>query len=814
MGDLFRLATIVQDIRYAVRRLISAPGFTVATIVILALGIGANSALFTALDRTVLRPLPYPNPDRLVALWEDYSALTGSPKNRVSPGTFVDWRKRAQTFEEIAAYSGPTVRDLSGGGTPEEIRGVNVTAGLLPMLGVQPLLGRTFTEPENAPGVKLVVLGYRLWRRRFDGDPNVIGRDILMSSEKYTVIGVMPRGFQFPNVQTEYWLPLGLTPDIMARRNSHFLFVFGRQKPGRSISEAQVDMNGIARDLAKEFPRTNTSIGITVVPLQDEFVGDRGNTFVILLCAASCVLLIACANVANLLLARATARQREIAVRTALGASPGRVLRQILTENLMLSAAGGAFGLLVARWISNGLESMIPQNLSGIVNFNLDWRAIAFTLVISIVSGVLFGIAPAIRLSNGAISDVLKAVAPGNVTQGGGRLRDVLVVGEIAIALVLVVGAVLLIQTLSRLRSVDSGFHAAGVLTAHINLSAPKYQEYDKRQRFYSFILDNVRAIPGVKSAGLTSDLPYTSQGNTMGITIEGRQLPNPNAASVLFRLVSADYLETIGARMLQGRLLLPSDRMENEPVVVINETLANLYWPNESALGRRIDTGTGDGAAKWMTIVGVVRDVRERGLDLASKGAVYVPFTQTTIGFFLPSEIAVLTSRDPLSLTKELQGAVWSVDPEQPLSNIATMDSIVEGELSGRTQVLTILGAFAGLALLLAAFGAYSVLSYVVSLRSREIGLRMALGANPWDIARPILWYAAQLAAVGIVIGLMAAFAVTRLLSSLLFGISPVDPATFAAVSLGLFTVAILASLTPIARSTRADPMTTLRAE
>jgi putative ABC transport system permease protein len=796
-----------MDLRYALRLLSRAPGFTLAVVVVLALGIGANSAIFTVLDKTVIRPLPYADPDRLAMLWEDFSAF-GSPKNRVSPGTFFDWRKRNQVFEEIAAYGGPRNMDLASGGAPEEVWGPAVTANLIPMLGIRPLLGRTFSADEEGPETKAVVLSYRLWRRRFGGDPNLVGNSILMNGEKYSVIGVMPRGFQYPDRTTELWLPLGLQPQILTRRNSHFLKVVGRLKRDRNIAQAQSDMSAVARQLATEFPVTNDRVGITVVPLKNEILGDSRATFIILLSAAACVLLIACANVGNLLLARASSRQREIAVRTALGAAPMRVLRQLLTENLLLAFSGGALGLLFAQWSMAGLEKMIPTGLAGAVELRVDLRVLAFASAVSILTGLLFGLAPALQLSRMNLS------GRSAVGHGSGKLRDALVVAEVAIALVLVVGAALLIETLARLRAVNPGFRSEHILTAEITVGYPKYADSGKRQRFYSEMLDRVRAIPGVRSAGSTSDLPYTSRGNTMGLIIEGKPAQTGLGQDALFRLVSADYLQTIGAQLKQGRLLDAGDREAANPVVVINETFARQYWPNESPLGRRIDTGTGDGNPLWMTIVGVVGDIRERGLDLAMKPAVYVPFTQTTISFFQPSEIAVLTSREPLSLSKELQQAVWSVDAEQPVSNIRTMDAIVDDELANRTQVLQLLGAFAALALVLAALGIYGVLSYVVSQRTREIGLRMAIGASQWDIVRAILGYSARLTAVGLMIGVAAAIAATRLLSTLLFGISPLDPRTFVAVAALLAAVAMFASYMPTRRAAAVDPLVALREE
>ncbi len=799
------------DLRYAIRLLLRSPGFALAVILILALGIGANAALFTALDRTVLRPLPYSDPDRLAALWEDFSAFH-VPKSRVSPATYLDWRKRSRMFEGIAAWGGVEV-NLAEGGPPENVIGSRVSANLLPMLGVAPMLGRTFAAAEDATGINAVVLSYRLWQRRYHGDTNLVGQTIVMSGEKYAVLGVMPRGFQYPNRESEYWVPLGLSPDLAARRNSHFLHVIGRVKAGHSLTESQAEMDAVASDLAREYPATNAHIGITVVSLKDEFLGNGRKTFVLLLCAAGCVLLIACANIGNLLLARSGSRRREIAVRTALGASPARVLRQILTETMVLSIAGGALGLLFARWGSLALESMIPPSLAGMVDLTPDWRAVGFTAAIAILTGLSFGMAPALQLARSGVSDSMRGSSRSTVGSTG-RLRDVLVIAEVAIALVLVTGAALLIETLVRMRAVDPGFDARGILTAGISAPLPKYADAALRQRFYARILDAALAIPGVQSAGLTSDLPYTSRGNTMGLKVEGQAQQSNLGVDALFRMVSPGYLETMGAKLTEGRFLDAREQSASAPAVVVNETLARQYWPRESAIGHRIDTGTGDGNPKWMTIVGVVRDIRERGLDLESKGAVYVPYNQTTIAFFMPSEIAIRTSREPLSLSSELQHAVWSIDAEQPVAGIATMDSIVDGELANRTQVLRLLGAFAGLALILAALGIYGVLGYIVSQRTREIGLRLAIGASRWDIARTMLAYSAKLTGAGLAIGIAGALGATRLLNSLLYGVSPIDPATFAVVACGLGLIAMAAAFAPVMRAAGVDPVIALREE
>jgi predicted permease len=799
--DAFR-----ADLRLAVRLLARSPGFTLAVVVVMALGIGTNSAIFAALDQTVIRPLPYRNPGQLAMVWEDFSAFSAPARQRVSPGTFLDWRRRTQAFAELAAY-GAVATNLSGTGAPEQIFGQRVTANLIPLLGVPPLVGRTFTPDEEGPEVRAVVLSYRLWMRKFAGDRELVGKTIPMNGTPYAVIGVMPPRFDYPDRQTEYWAPFGLTPQLLSRRNSHFLKVVGRLKPDRDIAVARGDMKRIAGELAVEFPATNARVGITVVPLKDEMMGASYVAFVVLVGAAACVLLIGCANVANLLLARASSRRHDVTVRLALGASPRRIAAGLLTENLLLSSAGGGLGLLIARWSLPVLQRIVPPTLAGFVVLHLDPRAVVFTAAVSVATGLLFGLVPALQLAS------IVPTGRGAIGTANRRLANLLVVAELAIALVLVVGAALLVETLFHLEAVDAGFSSRGILTASLSIPMPKYQDAARRRRFYDDVLARVRTLPGTISAGLTSDLPLTSRGNTMSLLIEGQPAPQ-GLQDALFRLVSAGYLQTIGARLREGRLLDDQDREGSPPVVVVNSTLARQYWPTESSLGHRIDTGTGDGTRRWMTIVGVVDDVRERGLDLALKPGVYVPYTQTDITFFQPSELAVLTSRPPLTIAGELLEAVHTVDAEQPVSNIRTMDEVVSEELSGRTQILQLLAAFAALALVLAALGTYAVLSYLVSQRTREIGLRLAIGARPRDIVSVMLGHLARLAGAGVLIGLGGSMVATRLLTTLLFGVTPLDARTLIGVAVVLAMIAFIASYVPIRRAASLDPIAALREE
>jgi putative ABC transport system permease protein len=803
------IVRIASELRQTVRRLRGARGFTIGVIAVLALGIGANAAVFSALDQTVIQPLPYPESSRLAMVWEDLSAY-GMPKDRVAPGTYHEWQRRTRTFASLAALR-LSEMDV-GSSAPEQVSGAAVTANLFPTLGVEPQLGRNMTVDEDPPGHRVVLLSYGLWQRRFAGALDIVGRTMLMSGEPYVVIGVMPRGFHFPDARTEYWIPISLAPGQFDARNSHYLQVVGRIRAGVRWPAVRDDMDRIARELATEFPASNAKVGVTVVPLQEEVTSDAAHALTLLLAAACCVLLIACANIASLLIARVSGRRREIAVRLALGAGRGGIVRQMLMECGVLAAAGGGAGLVAAYWGVRALEPFVPPALAASTRLHLDVRAAVFTLAVTGLTTLLCGVAPAAHAARADLSEHLKAQAR-TAHRRTARLRRVLVVGEIAVALVLVAAAALLIDTLAHLRAVDPGFRADHLLTARIDVPYPKYADAARRQAFYAGVLAGVRALPGVERAGLTSDLPYTSTGDYMGLTIENR--PSSGVGrTALFRLVSPGYLQTIGASVSAGRPLDAGDTARSAPVAVVSDVLARTYWPHQSALGHRIDTGTGDGAPRWMTIVGVVRDVRERGADLGSKPTVYVPFTQTAIAFFQPSEIAVRTSVPPEALAGPLRQAVWAVDPAQPVSDVRTMDEIVDEALGYRRRVLSLLGVFAALAIVLAGLGVYSLLSWIVSDQRREIGLRIALGATPGTVTRTVFRQSAILAGVGVALGLACADVATPWLGALLFDVSPVDPPVLASSCVILIAVALAASLIPARRAAALDPMIVLREE
>ena len=802
------MQAFLSDLRYGIRLLLKSPGFACTAMLALALGIGANTALFSLVDRVLIRPLPFADPDRLVMVWEDASAI-GFPRDTPAVANYVDWKNQNQVFTDMAATRG-RVANLTGDGSPEMIIGRAVTSNIFDVLGVKPLLGRTFTDQEDRDGVDVVLIGYGLWQSRYGGDPGIVGRSILMDGAKNTVIGVMPASFNFPARTVSFWAPIHFTPRDWNNRGSHYLNVYARLKRGIALARAQSDMAAIARRLSEQYPASNRRLGAVVVSLKDQLVGNTGTALLVLLAAAGCVLLIACANVANLLLAKAAGREREMAIRTALGAARARLVRQMVTESVLLSLAGGALGLFLARVSMRVLVALIPNGMSA--GSGLDGRLLAFTAAVSLLTGVVFGLAPALQTTGIGIAERLKEGGRAGVGGANRRFRDSLVVAEVALAMILLVSAGLLLQTLRNLRNIDAGFNSERILTLTTVLPYPKYADASKRVAYFDSVLDRVRTLPGVLSAGFTSNLPFTARGYSNGFRIEGVQFPvgyNPDA---LYREVTNDYLQTMRVRLLEGRLLGSQDRANSLAVVIINETFKKQYWPHESPLGKRIDTSGGKG--NWQTIVGVVRDMRERGLEVDLRAGVYLPVVQVPTGWNIPSQLAIRTSTDPMAIAKAAREAVWAVDRDQPISDVRSMDDIVDLEVADHRQQTTLLGSFAMLALLLASLGIYGVLSYAVTQRTREIGVRMALGANTSDVTRMVVGQGLALTALGMVIGLGAALAVTRLMTKLLVGVKASDPAIYAGVALLLTVVALVACYIPAARAARVDPMIALREE
>ena len=795
-------------LRSAIRQMRRNPGFFSVALAALALGIGANTAIFSAVEGVLLRPLPFADASKLVMVWEDASYL-GFAQNTPALGNFVDWRAQNQVFTDMAAMRFSNA-SLNGDQAPEQALGRRVTPNFFDVLGVQPAVGRPFTAEEDATGRKVVVLSYPLWERRFGRDASVIGRSILMDGEATTVVGVMPRGFFFPDNQTDYWTPASFTPKQLAVRTQHFLEVVARMKPGVTRERAQHDMDVIAKRLQQQYPDTNLNIGAVVVPIRKQFAGDTGTGLWVLQVAAVLVLLIACSNLANLLLARAAGRRREIAVRLALGASRGQIAAQLVTESLLLSVGGGAAGLVVGRLCWSVFKNLVPSQIAG-EGFSLNAPLLLFTAAVSILAGVFFGLVPALRATDVSLQESLKEGGRAGESRGGLRLRDTLVVAQFAMAFALLVGAALMIETLWNLRSVDMGFRADHLLTMGVPLPEKKYDTNEKIRVFYRDVLDHARALPGVKSVGFGSDVPFTSVGDTEGYAIEGAPPTLPGQDNdALYREVTAGYLETIGGTLLEGRSLEDRDVESSQPVVVVNEFLAKRHWPGQDPVGKRLKlTGSKE---PWRTVVGVVKDIRERGLLLEMKPAVYVPVNQ--VDNPSPYFMVARTAQEPGSAANALRGAVWAVDSERPVAFIRTMDQLMEENVADRARPMMLLGIFAGLALVLACIGVYGVLAYSVAQRTREIGLRMALGARPGDVTRMILGRGLKLSAVGLVAGAALAGLLGILLRTLLFGVTPAAPLVYAGTAGTLIVVALAACVIPAQRAARVDPVVALRDE
>lgn len=801
--------SLASDLRLALRHWRNNPGFALVAILALALGIGGNSAIFTVVDTVLLRALPFEDPGRLVAVYEDNSAI-GFPRNTPAPANWVDWCKRNTVFTGIAASRGVWAA-LTGGAQPEMLIGRGVTANLWTILGARPALGRVFTQEEDDCGERVVVLSHGVWQRRFGGDPSVIGRDVWLSERKHRVVGVMPAAFFYPSRQVEFWIPASFTPRELARRGSHFLQTVARLKPGVTVERAQAEMSGIMKQLEAAYPDDNTGVGARVEPLRHQVVGDMRVGLWVLLAASGCVLLIACANIANLLLAKASGRRRETAVRAALGASRGRILRQSLTESLALAFAGAVAGLGVARLSLLLLQKLVPESMPA-AHLALDWRALLFTIAVTTVTGILFGLAPGHLLSRVDLHDALKQGGRGGAGTRSGFFRDVLVGTEVALAVLLLIGAGLLLRTLVYLQSIDPGLRSDHLLTLSTPLPRPRYQEPVKRERFFLQVLDGVRALPGVTAAGYTSNLPTTAIGNTSGFKIEGRGEKDVRQDALL-RTVSIGYLETLGARLAEGRFFDATERTNSEPVAIINETFARNYWPGRSPLGQRIKCPWGDDQP-YRRIVGVVKEIRERGLEPGLKPAVYVPLEQARNVWAEPGDLIVRTATDPASVAGAVRTVVASIDPDQPIRRVRTMDEVLDEQVDTRRSQLNILVAFAGLALLLASLGLYGVLSFAVSLRNREIGIRLALGAARGAVVTDVLRRGLLAASIGLAIGAAAALALARLLGTLLHGVPPHDPWTFGLSAATLLTVAALACYLPARRAAAVDPAITLRDE
>ena len=807
------IADLLHDLRYAARLQRKNPGFTIVAVIALALGIGANTAIFSVVNTVLLRPLPYKDPERLVMVWEDASRH-GYPRDTPAAGNYSDWRDQNQVFEGMAAIA-DTSFNLTGSGEPERLEGRRVSANLFPLLGVEPQIGRVFTAAEDQPGgPRVVLLSYGLWQRRFGGDPNIAGQSLTLNGESYVVVGVMPARFQFPSSDDQAWVPIAFTQQEAANRGRHYLQVLARLKPGVSLAQAQSEMSTIATRLQQQYPQFNAELGAVVQPLQEHLVGDIKPALLILLGAVGLVLLIACANVAYLLLARAAVRQKEIAVRVALGARRWRLIRQFLTESVLLSTLGGLVGLAIAYGGLVLLKAFIPENISQAREISIDLKVLGFTFLVSVATGLIFGLAPAIQAARFNQIETLKEGGRDAATGGGGkRLRGLLVTAEVAISLVLLIGAGLLINSFLRLRNVDPGFRADNLLTMRIVLPKPRYEQFERRSAFYTDLVQRIQSLAGVRSAAVTTNLPLYRQGNSIGISIEGQPAPPPGQERIVVtRIISPGYFDTMSIPLLRGRQVTEQDTETTPNVVVISETMARRYWPGEDAVGKRIAAGRVTSPEDWIQVVGVVKDVRQFELNAEPKPQMYLSYRQA--GFFEPRDLVVKTDVDPSSLAATVRKAVWEIDKDQPVSNIQTMEEILADSIARQRFSMLLLAIFAAVALVLAGVGIYGVMSYSVAQRTHEIGIRMALGAETGAVLKLAVGYGMKLVIAGIVIGLIAAFALTRVMATLLFGVTATDPTTFTLISLLLVAVAALASYIPARRATRVNPIIALRYE
>lgn len=815
---------VLRDVRFALRQLRRNPGFTAVAILSLGLGVGANTAIFSVVKAMLLEPLPYPEGDRLVMVWED-TPRWDIRHNTPAPANFVDWRSQNHVFEGMAAFIGGAFGDvaLTGVGEPEQIHGAQVSSNLFRVLRVGPALGRDFQDNDDQSGARVAIISDSLWRRRFAASRTVIGRGIMLDGRGYTIAGVMPPSFRFPTAGTEVWTPLEMNTPRMRSRGSHFLQVVARLKKDVSLERAAVEMDGIAKRLELDHPAFNTGIGAVVIPLRQQITGDLRPILLVLMAAVGLLLLLVCANIANLLLARALARQREMAMRAALGASRGAVLRQLLTESSVLAISGGAAGLVIGYFSLAGLSKVVPADLM-IGKFDpiphqltgsVDLGVAAFAFGVSIVTGVLFGLAPALSTRRANLHEILKAGSRNLGASGPARLRSVLVAGETALAFALLVAAGLSLRSFAALVNIKPGFDSSHVLTMSLNLVPSRYPTLEKRAPAIREILRRVEELPGVEFAGVINLLPLTFRGGSSAFYVEGTPLPaqgqEPAANN---RIVSPGYFRTLRIPLRAGRYLDDHDRMDAPRVAVINETMARRYFPGADALGKRFMVGLGrpDANTPWYTVVGIVGDVHQYALDIEPNPEMYFHYEQGS--FIPPSELAVRTAGDPLKLVNAVQLAIRKVDADAPTYSVRTMDDVVsETVVVPRLEAL-VLGGFGWLAAILASIGTYGVISYAVSRQTAEIGIRIALGARPGEILWKILKGALGLAAVGLLTGFPVVLLSGGLLSPLLYNVNANDGTILLAAAGLLIAVAIVAAAIPAFRASRLDPTVALRSE
>ena len=801
------MSTLIQDLKFAIRTLAKSPGFTAVAILTLALGIGANTAIFSVVNAVLLRPLPFQNSARLVWSWGNCPLCD---HGAVSPADFLEYRAQNHAFDHYGAMAvGDSLFNLTGNDKPIQIKGAMITAGFFDALGIQPRYGRVFNESdEETTDPDVAILSHHLWQDRFGGDPNVIGKSISLDGKSRTVIGVLSADIPVLT-EADLWFPAPYLNQGMQTHRSHFLRPIGLLKPGVTISQAQSELDAIAARLATQFPVTNKGWSVKLQPLQTVLVGNVRPAFMVLIGAVSLVLLIACANIASLLFARNTARQREIAIRTALGGGRSRLLRQLLTESLVLALAGGLVGIFLANAGVELLKQLGPQSLPRLDEVNVNGAVLAFTFVTAILTAILFGFGPALKASRRDLTQSLKEGGASGDSRSKHRAHNALVVAEVALSVVVLIASGLLLNSFYRLMRVHLGFDPANVLTTEVSLVSPRYDEELKRESFFHALQDRLQSAPGVKCAGFISELPLSGEANDTFFTITEHPPANPNDnEDADFRNIDGDYFGAMRIPLLAGRAFERQDSTGSRNVVIINEPFAKKYFPNENPIGKHLKMFEGKPEFAVREIVGIVGGNKHFALQESLRPEMFKP------GSFSRMNIVVRSAGDPAMLTTTVREVLHAIDPDEATSTFRTMDDVISTSASGDRFNTVLLGAFAAIALLLTAAGIFGVLSYLVTQRTREIGLRMALGAQPEDVLRVVVGHGLRLVLLGLCIGVAAALVVTRWMSSVLFDVKPTDPLTFAAVGVLLTAVAFLASYIPARRAMRVDPMVALRYE
>lgn len=815
--------TLLQDLKFSLRMIRKSPGFTIIAVLTLALGIGVNAAIFSVVNMVLLRPLPYESSESLMVVGEVNPHAAVNPLS-VSPANFVDYRNQNKSFQSLAYYritsrTGFNVAS-SGSGEPERVVGTWISANLFPTLGVKPELGRFFQAEEERPGNNgSVILSYSLWERRYGLDPNVLSQTMDLNGTIHKIVGVMPKGFSFPTKDVmpsggagltqpiDVWVPLALSDAAWQERGSRFLFAIGRLKPGVTVEQSQADLALISQNLSGQFAQ-NKDWYARVIPMHEQAVGSIRLALLILFGAVGFVLLIACANVANLLLARAAVRQKEFAIRAALGARRYRIIRQLLTESGLLAVIGGLLGLLLAIWAVDVLVSLAPSNLPLSSTVILDSRVVVFTLIVSLLTALIFGLAPGFQSTRVDLSETLKEGERMTTGSSGHRLRVLLVISEIGLAGMLMIGAALMVKSFIRLQNVDPGFDASNLLIFQISLPGAKYGQYPKSANFYNQLQEQTKSLPGVQAASGTTVLPLDGSSNYTSLTIDGRPpLPPGEFLFAEHVTILPDYFRTLRIPLLKGREFTPDMGASSTAVVVINESMARVYWPNEDPLGKRIRIDYDQGEPR--EIIGVVSDVKQFGLDAAPKPTMYVPQYQYPS---LSTYFTVRTNSDPLNVTAAVVQKTREIDPDLPIYNVRTMEQNISNSVARQRFSMLLMSIFAGVAVVLSCIGLYGVIAYSVNQRRHEMGIRIALGAQSRDILRIIVGHALKLALLGTAISLAGAFLLTRLMSNLLYGVSATDPISFAAIAFLLLFMALLSSFLPARKATKVDPMVALR--